>query len=257
VAQPALSRQIRLLENELGVSLLHRTTHDVELTEAGELLYARAPALLAGADELWRDVGRLGTGEAGTVTLAYGSSAAYETAPKLLSELARRLPDLTVTTRVLAAPAIVEGIEDGTLDAGIVRCADRGIVLRREPQGVLLSPDHPLAAQEQVPLAAITDPVLVHPRRENPGHYDALLALFESEPRLLERTVAVDLAFTPVREGRAVAIVGESASAPGLVWRPIGASLDIHLLARSLNRTPATARFLEQAERIAHDLGWI
>ena len=54
-----------------------------------------------------------------------------------------------------------------------------------------------------------------------------------------------------------MAIVGESASAPGLVWRPIGASLDVHLLARPLNRSPATTRFLDEALAIARELGWL
>ena len=47
VAQPALSRQVRLLEEELGVELLHRTTHSFELTEAGAFLLERGPAVLA------------------------------------------------------------------------------------------------------------------------------------------------------------------------------------------------------------------
>ena len=44
IAQPALSRHVRLLEQELGVELLFRTTHEFELTEAGEFLLERAPA---------------------------------------------------------------------------------------------------------------------------------------------------------------------------------------------------------------------
>ena len=202
-------------------------------------------------------MGRVASGASGTIALGYGSSAAYETAPKLLAELAKRLPELAVRTLVLPALEIVASIENGTLDAGIVRCAPGGMLLRREPQGVLLPPAHPLAERETVALEAIDDPILVHPREQNPGHYDALLALFATPPRLLERTVAVDLAFTPVAQGEAVAIVGESASAPGLVWRPVGAALDVHLLARPLNRTPATVRFLEQAQQIARGLGWI
>jgi hypothetical protein len=54
-----------------------------------------------------------------------------------------------------------------------------------------------------------------------------------------------------------VAIVGESASAAGLVWRPVGRTLDVHLLARPLNRTPATQRFIDAASEIAKDLGWL
>jgi len=53
VAQPALSRQVRQLEQELGVELLHRTTHEFELTEAGRYLLERGPALLDASEELW------------------------------------------------------------------------------------------------------------------------------------------------------------------------------------------------------------
>ena len=49
IAQPALSRQVRLLEQELGTALLHRTPHEVELTEAGEFLLRQGPDLLAAA----------------------------------------------------------------------------------------------------------------------------------------------------------------------------------------------------------------
>ena len=77
VAQPALSRQVRLLEQELGVELLHRTTHEFELTEAGQFLFERGPALLAAAEELWRSVRSYGTGERGEVVVAYGASSSY------------------------------------------------------------------------------------------------------------------------------------------------------------------------------------
>jgi DNA-binding transcriptional LysR family regulator len=264
VAQPALSRQIRLLESELGVELLKRTTHDVELTETGALLLQRAPDLLAAADDLWRDVARLAAGDRGSITLAYGSSAGYETAPRLLSVLADRLPDLIVATRVLPAPEIISSVADATVDAGIVRCAPGpdARLLRREPQGVLLPRAHPLAAAETVAVTELKgETLLIHPRDENPGHYDALRALAEGL-ELLERRVTFDLAFTPVSDGRAVAIVGVSARpAPGatLVWRPLAppATLDIHLLVRALNRTPATNRFLEAATTIANELGWL
>jgi DNA-binding transcriptional LysR family regulator len=271
VAQPALSRQIRLLENELGAELLRRTTHSVELTAAGALLLERAPALLDDANDLWRAVERLGTGEAGQVELAYGPSAGYETAPRLLQALAELLPDLKVATRVLPAAAIVAGVGDGTIDAAIVRCppATDGVeahVLRRERQGVLMAAGHGSAARETVELAALADEtLLVHPRDENPGHYDALLALCRArglEPKLLERQVAFDLAHLPVAEGHAVTIVGASARPePGtaLVWRPIDppAELDVHLLVRALDRSPATSRFLATATAVAVDLGWL
>ena len=68
IAQPALSRQVRLLEQELGVALLHRTTHEFELTDAGRFLLERGPALLASSEELWRSVGSFASGERGELS---------------------------------------------------------------------------------------------------------------------------------------------------------------------------------------------
>jgi DNA-binding transcriptional LysR family regulator len=252
VAQPALSRQIRLLEDELGVELLRRTTHAVELTAAGELLLERGSRLLGDADALWRGVRRVAAGEAGTIRLGYGASSGYETAPKLLAALAERLPELVVETQVLATPAILAGVADGSLDAGIVRCAPSGSVLRREPQGVLLEPGHRLAARESVRVDELRDElILIHPRAENPGHYDALLGLLDFTPRLLERRVTFDLALTPVAEGRGVMIAGVSARSPGLEWRPLEpeVTLDVRLLADGVFATAALAA--------ARDLGWV
>ena len=110
VAQPALSRQVKLLERELGVELLHRTTHEFELTEAGEFLLDRGPALLSAADELWRSARAYGTGESGEVRVAYGASASYETAPRLLQAVAERQPGVAITTEVKSVNEIVTGV---------------------------------------------------------------------------------------------------------------------------------------------------
>ena len=121
IAQPALSRQVRQLENELGVELLHRTTHSVELTAAGQELLERGAHLLDDADALWRTMRGFGSGTVGRVVVAYGTSAGYDTAPRLLRAIAERLPELDIATRVLGVGEIVAGIGDGSVDVGVVR----------------------------------------------------------------------------------------------------------------------------------------
>ena len=271
VAQPALSRQVRLLEQELGVELLHRTTHEFELTEAGEFLLDRGPALLSAADELWRSVRTYGAGERGEVVVAYGASASYETAPRLLHALAESFPGISIATSVKAVAEIIGGLSDGSIDLGLVRCAPQEVglearTIRRERQGLVARRDHRLAPCTEVNCDEIADEtLLLHPREANPGHYDSVLGLCRQqgiEPRVLLRTLSFDLTYGPILRREAVAVVGESSRADlpaELCWLPLRppVSFDVSLLVRSHNRSPAVDRMLKAAIGIADALGWI
>ncbi len=271
VAQPALSRQVRLLEQELGVELMHRTTHEFELTEAGEFLLEQGPALLVAADDLWRNVRTYDTGERGGVLIAYGGSASYETAPRLLQRLAERHPGVAITTAVKSVNEIVAGLRDGSIGLGLVRCAPESAdlemrTIRLERQGLLVRCDHRLASRSAVSMGDVAgDRLLLHPRDANPGHYDAVLRLCRDhgfEPRVLLRTLSFDLAYTPVLRGEAVVITGESSSSLGLPeqlrWLPLSpmASFEVSVLARRHNRSPAVTRMLDAATAISGELGW-
>ena len=271
IAQPALSRQVRLLEQELGVALLHRTTHEFELTEAGAFLLERGPAVLATSDELWRSVCALGGGERGNVVIAYGASASYETAPRLVEALTARHPDVQVTTSVKSVSEIVDGVGDGSIDLGLIRCPPRtpsleARTIRREPQGVLVRGDHPLAGDTHAAVADIAhEHVLMHPREANPGHYDAVVELCRQEgfePRVLLRSLSFDLAYTPVAKGDAVAIIGESSRQglpDGLSWVPLSppVALEVSLVARRYQRSPVVDRMLDTAVDVCAALGWV
>jgi DNA-binding transcriptional LysR family regulator len=271
IAQPALSRQVRLLEQELGVELLHRTTHEFELTEAGEFLLERGQVLLSSADELWRSVRTYGTGERGEVVIAYGASASYETGPRLLQRLTARHPGIQVTTSVRSTGEIVAGVGDGSIDLGLVRCPSPAPELearpiRSERQVLLLRRDHRLASRSSVSVADLAEEtLLLHPREANPGHYDAVLGLCRdhgSEPQVLLRTLSFDLRYSPIVDGEAVSIVGESTTSglpEELCWVSLSppACFEVSLIARAQGRPPAVSRMLDAAGAIAEDLGWI
>ncbi len=271
IAQPALSRQVRLLEQELGVELLHRTTHEFELTEAGEFLLERGPALLSAADELWRSIRTYGTGDHGAVVVGYGASASYETGPRLLQRLAERHPGINITTSVRSTGEILAAVSNGSIDLGLIRCPPPmpGLetrLIRLERQVLLLRRDHWLASRPSISIADLANETLVlHPREANPGHYDAVLNLCREhgvEPRVLLRTLTFDLRYSPIVQGDAVSIVGESTTSglpDELCWVSLSPHpcFEISLIARRHRRSPVVSRVLDTAVAISDDLGWI
>jgi DNA-binding transcriptional LysR family regulator len=268
IAQPALSRQVRRLEQELGVRLLDRTTKYVEPTEAGRMLLERGTALCEEADRLWRDVRAYA--DVGTLAIGYSASLGYETAPILLAAMAERHADITVDARLLPTADIVAGVADGTLDAGLVRCPPPvpdlvRTILRLEPQGVLMHAEHSLARRHAI---AVTDlgeeTLLLHARDANPGHYDAIADILRRAgvPLRLRTRLSFDVGHTPLVRDNALAIVGQSAVGslpPHLVWRPLTptTTIEIHLLTRGRDGTPAIARLLHTASATARAHGWL
>jgi LysR family transcriptional regulator, benzoate and cis,cis-muconate-responsive activator of ben and cat genes len=272
IAQPALSAQIRQLEAQLGVQLLERTTRSVRLTDAGRAMHERGPAALSALEEVWEAARRAGRGEAGRLRIAYSPSAGYETVPRLVEALGARYPGVEVAAEVTPTAEIVRAVLDRRADIGVARTpvpADgvRLRLVRLERQGVLVPAGHGLARGPEVELSAVAEhPILVHPRAANPAHYDLLLELFRSaglEPRLLERPVAFDPTQRVIREGHAIGLVGASSLAgiaDGLRWVPLAdpaPRLEVQLVLRDVEPSPAADRFERVAVAFAATAGWL
>jgi DNA-binding transcriptional LysR family regulator len=176
-----------------------------------------------------------------------------------------------LTTEVKPTPEIVAGVGDGSIDVGLLRCPS-GIsdlerrTIRLERQGVLVQHEHRLASCSTVDVSDLAEEtLLLHPRDANPGHFDAVLELCRRggvEPRILLRTLSFDLSQTPLAQGEAVAIVGESSQvglSGELRWLPLSppAELEVSLIARRYGRSPALDRLLETAVDVAGGLGWL
>ncbi len=108
--------------------------------------------------------------------------------------------------------------------------------------------------------------ILLHPRGRTRRNFDHVVELCRDagfEPGLLNRAVAFDPANTPISDGKAVAIVGESVCrsiAENMVWRPLthaAARFDVHLVINPQRRRPAIAEFVASARSYARSVGWI
>ena len=158
IAQPVLSRQIRVLEGELGARLFERDRRSTALTPAGEQLLADARPLLAGAEALRRRVARAARGPR-RFTVGFMPGLIVTAAVRAL--LARH-PELDVEVLRTSWDDQTAVIHDGRVDVGYVRLPidRRGLrvqLLLSEPRVVVLHADHRLAGKESVALADLAD----------------------------------------------------------------------------------------------------
>ena len=165
IGQPTLSELVQRLERELGTPLLTRATRPVHLTEAGSEFLLRARALLDDAAEAVTVVKRIGTGQNGTVRLGVTPPAAPVLVPHLRATLAEVAPDVDLVVARLWLPLLEQAVVDGTVDVAITcgRLPDvEGMSTRvfcAQPLLVGVRPDHPLAGEPAIPLAALADQV--------------------------------------------------------------------------------------------------
>ncbi|GAA4890560.1 LysR family transcriptional regulator [Actinomycetospora straminea] len=169
VSQPALSKQLRALERQVGAELLHRLPHGVELTAAGEALLPHARAVLARTDDAARDV----AAAARRLVVGVSTGVGRGLLPAVRSRLAVAEAPVEPQVRAVAWDDASAGLADGGSDVAVAWAPVPGRVrtleLAREPIGVALPPGHPLAGRDAVPFAALLDePFLALPPEAGP-----------------------------------------------------------------------------------------
>ena len=261
IAQPPLSQQIRRLETELGMTLLHRTTRRVELAPAGEVLLARAREILAAVDAAAEDTRRAGRGEFGRLAIGFTGSATYELLPTLAAALRDALPGVELELRgELLTPAQVSGLLDGTLDLGLLRppVRERSLeleILRREPLVAVLPATHRLAASAVVPLEQLEEePFVTYPSHFRSVLHDAVedtCAAHGFRPRVALEVSETATLVSFVAAGLGVSLVPDSVrhmTVEGAVYRPLAraaAEVELAVAWRRDDEAPVLERALE------------
>ena len=181
IVQPALSMQIKMLEEELGVRLFERNRHSVALTEVGTLFLPEARATLyqsAHAADVARACGR---GEIGRVRFGFVSSVLPQLLPRLIRSLHARFPRIELELKDMPGPDQAVALKNGQLDFGLMRLPATipGIQTREVLQEsfiVALPGDHPLVACTSLHPTDLSQlPVFILARRYAPGFYDELM----------------------------------------------------------------------------------
>jgi len=266
MAQPPLSKQIRLLEAELRVTLFERTTRRVELTPAGVLLLDRARAILAGVESAAADAVRAAGGELGSLALGFTGSTTYELLPTLSRVLHEEMPDLRLELfGEMLTPSSVAGLLDGSLDLAFLRPPVRESaldvhVIRREPLIVALPEGHRLAKQHSVPLSGLAGESFVsYPSHFRSVMHDAVLDVCRKAgfgPRIVHEVGETSTLVAFVAAGLGVALVPASVrhlQITGAVYRPLAGTTEEVALAlayRTDDPSPVLHRVLARVHSL-------
>ena len=263
MTQPPLSRQVQLLEQRLGVTLLERTSRSVRLTSAGRSFLADARQILRLAESAALAVRRAARGESGSVTMGFTAATGYGVMPGMIAQCRARVPDVEIILREMVTMEQIEALAAGRLDLALLRphtsleeydC----MRLMREPLVAALPTSHPLARGRRDP--AISDfegaPFVMYSPIEARYFHELVAHAFATagvKPDYTQYTSQVHSILALVAAGIGAALVPEAATSlhfEGVIFRPVRKvrsmqPVELYVAWKSDNDNPARQSVLD------------
>lgn len=254
LTQPAISMQIRRLEEELDEPVLDRSARQVRLTQAGEILVARAQHIFAEMAEATRELEELKGVRRGYVTIGCSDTASRYYLAHRLGRFIARYPRIEINLHNRTTPEIVDEALRGAIDLGIalLPCAsDRitAVPLFNYREIAVCANDHPLARRKRISLDALSafPLLLLEPRTRSRSLLDLEFARQGIAPRRIIELGSVELQKELARIGLGVAIIPDyalgSAELHVVALRELRAR-SVGVIHRNDRPLPATARAL-------------
>lgn len=234
VSQPALTKQIRQLERQLGVQLFARSRAGMALTEPGRALAAEVPAILTTWDSALQATRAAGRRASRVLRVGFVASAANEATQEIVAAFGRHRPGWRVELRQAPWSDPTAGLAAGEVDAALLRVPFPGQeslrvdVLFAEPRCVALPAAHPLAARDRIDFRELWSEAFVAAPAETGAWRDYWLATEEREGHAVLIGAVTDQPdewLNAIASGYGVALAPESATRfytrPGVTYRPV------------------------------------
>lgn len=217
ISQPPLSRQIKQLEEEMGVVLIDRDQRPLKLTEAGVFFYEHAIQILRKSDNLRAMTMRKGIFD-GSLSIGFVASILYGTLPRVISRFRKVYPNIEIKLHELNSWQQTQALTNGKIDVGFGRllfedASVRRILLREESLVVAVPIDHHIMQQKRrtITIADLSsENLLLYPKAPRPSFIDYILGLFEArniEPNSFLEVSELHVALGLVAAGEGVTIV--------------------------------------------------
>ena len=261
VAQPALSRQIKNLEEEIGFELFERLPRGVRISAAGKLFLDDARRILREITDATARAKRIGTGLAGTLRIGFVQSLSWHgIVPESLRDFRECRPKAELQLKPSSTSEQIGAVQSGSLDAGyIFTMEETASELNQFRAGfvnvMLAAPmGHPLAKLRKLRLRDLVDaPFILFPRRVSPVFFDRLMAECArgglKAPRVVQETADEAIILSLVACGIGVGFVSSAARwrcPPYVTLLPVtdlNLRLPFALIWRKDNNSPLLAKF--------------
>lgn len=260
MTQPPLSRQIRLLEERVGLTLLERSNKHVRLTSAGESFYQSSLDILQRSEQAVLTARQAERGDTGSIVLGFVPSASLIFVPVIAKAMATYLPNVSLTLNEMMGYEVIEAQRSGRIDLGLTRMErPRGEIERvravSEPFVVVLPKSHPLAFSDNLSISDLDGEPYISFTTDRGGYLkETLSALFSSCEILPDTKMEVSQTHTIislVNQGLGFAIVPKSMQVmqlENIVYRdiklPSQYRSDMYLVSRSNQVSSARDRVL-------------
>ena len=150
ISQPSVSKAIKDLEYQLGVTLFYRNTRFVELTDAGETILEQALQVVSSVNNITSQLAGLTKLQSGKINIGLPPITGITSFPKLLGAFKKEYPNINIQLYEFGAKKMETAIHDGLLDLGISAPPENSelyecIYFSRDPLKIIMNPEHPLA----------------------------------------------------------------------------------------------------------------
>lgn len=268
IAQPPLTRQIRRLEEELGVELFYRTKRRVELTEAGQAFLEEARQILAQVEQSVRVAQRASRGEIGRLIVGFEGSSTYDVIPRSLKIYRERFPEVELVVYAMTTEEQIQALLEGRIGIGFVVSPvnDRRLaieIILREPLVLALPESHPLATRSEVRVRELaSEPFIMFQRNRGCGLYDQAIAVCQRagfSPRVIQEADEMQVMLGFVAAELGIALLSASVQhfqRPGVVYRLLQPSTPKVALAIAWRREQPSAvlhAFIEVVRECARE----